>query len=296
MVKFSFLLIFISTSLCFASDKTISVRDALNNRLSFDAPVTRIISLSPHITELLFLAGAGEKVIGTVEFSDYPDAAKKIPIIGNFNQFDLEKILALKPQLIVVWASGTPARTVSKLQSLGFSLFFSEPRRINQIFYETIQLAKLTDTLEEAKKNVKPYEELYERLLAGYANQKRIRVFYQLWDSPLKTVNKDHIIDEIIQLCGGENIFSDLSNLIPQLDKEVVINKNPFVIIRPDVKRNSTSWQQSWKNFPFLDVVKRNHFYSIPWDLISRQTPRILFAAEELCEYFQFVRQNANPH
>jgi len=268
----------------------VSALDAEENQITLQKPAQRIISLAPHITEMLFAAGAGDKIVGTVSYSDFPEQAKSIPLIGSYNRFDLEKILALQPQLIVNWASGNPKQSLAKLKQQGIPLFISEPRTIEDIFYEIQALAKLTDTNVIANKNLQNYKKHYQRLKTKYQTNKKLTVFYQVWDRPLMTVNGQHLISQVIELCGGKNVFHAIETLVPQVDMEAVLLTNPQIILTSTKPGQDENWKKLWTRWQHLPAVKNQQLFAIPGDLISRHTPRILQGAEIICQHIYRAR------
>jgi iron complex transport system substrate-binding protein len=257
--------------------------DSEGNTISLTAPARRIVSLSPHITELLFAAGAGEYVVGVVEYSDYPLTAKKILRVGSALRVDMEELVLLKPDLVVAWTSGNSAGDIAAIKRFGIPIFYSDPKQLRDIPAALNNLAKLTATEEMAARSSAIYTKKYEKLL-GAARQrgdKEVSVFYQLWHKPLMTVNSNHIINDVIELCGGKNVFSYLPALTPVVGIESVITANPQVIVASNV--GSGELQSAWNKWPDMTAVGNGRFVTIPADLIHRQGPRIIEAAELMC-------------
>ncbi len=250
----------------------------------------RIVSLAPHVTELLFAAGASEQVIGVVEFSDYPEQAKSIPRVGSYNKFDLERIVALNPDLIIAWKSGNPDSQVKELIRLGFKVYFNEPRQLEDVAQSLRQLGRLLATEAIANPVAREYEQRLSALRNQYKNRAKVRVFYQVWKEPLFTVNGEHVISRVIELCGGVNVFSDLKVLAPNIDKEAVIAENPDVIVA-GMNDSRLDWLSIWKQWTSINAVKNNHLYAIDADLIVRHTPRILLGVERMCMHLEKARQ-----
>ena len=267
------------------------VVDDAGNHISLSQPAKRIISLAPHATELLFAAGAGEFIVGTVEHSDYPLAAKKIPRIGSHNTFDLERIVALKPDLIVIWQSGTAKAPVEKLRALGLPVFASEPQTLPDIAHNLRQLGELSGTQDIANKASEDFLEQLTQLQSRFASNETISVFYQIWHQPMMTVNGVHMISQVIELCGGKNVFAGLSALAPKISLEAVLAKNPQVIVGGSVAEANPNWKKGWSNWPQVQAVKNQHIFYVAPDFLQRQTPRILKGAEVLCEKLESVRK-----
>ncbi|MGN7610707.1 cobalamin-binding protein [Magnetococcales bacterium HHB-1] len=275
------------------SSAAVQTEDALLRTVTLPEKAMRIISLAPHVTEMLFAIGAGERIIGAVNYSDYPPEAKKIPQVGGYHRLDLEKIYALKPDLIIAWSGGNEKHQVDTLQKLGFTLFISEPHRVRDVFHEMTQMARLTGTKEIADRVVKQLKTRWQMLHQRYAHKKPVRVFYQLWNRPLMTINRDHLIRDLIHQCGGVNVFDHLNSLIPKIGVEAVIQANPDVIIASGMNESRPDWLDHWRGWRTLTAVKGSHLYFIPPDLIQRHAPRVLQGAERMCKILERFREKA---
>ena len=270
----------------------ISVVDDAGRTVTLAAPAQRIISLAPHVTELLYAAGAGERIVGAVSYSDYPAAAKKLPRVGSYNAFDLEAIVALQPDLIVAWQSANPAAALEKLQTLSIPVFFSEPRQLEDVATNLKRLGKLTATETVANTASATFRRKLAELRSKYRSAREVSVFYQVWHQPLMTINGEHIISQVIELCGGRNVFANLPTLDPKISFEAVLRKDPEVVVAGNSALNHPDWKDSWRHWPALQVVKNNHLFYVNPDIIQRHTPRILQGAEVLCEHIEAVRRS----
>ena len=274
---------------------TVLVILLLSTTTAWSQPARRILSLAPHITELLFAVGAGEWIVGTVQFSNYPPEAQKIPRIGSYEQFDMEAIVDLAPDLIVAWPGGNPQPQLEKLEQLGFTLFPSNPQRMIDIPLDMRRLGERVGTTAIASAQATKFEQAYQQLRQRFANKTKVRVFYQIWNHPLMTVNGQHLIDDIIRLCGGENIFSALAVLAPTVSIEAVLQANPHTIIASGMTEERPEWLDDWRQWPQLTAVSQNNLFVIPPDLIQRHTPRIMMGAIQMCEHLEAVR-NGTVH
>lgn len=271
-----------------ASD--IEVADDSGSQVSLEKPAQRIISLAPHITETLFAAGAGSRIVGTVSYSDYPDAASRIPVMGNYDNFDIERILAAKPDLIVAWQSGNSPAQVIRLKELGLAVYLSEPRNIEDVPRDIERLGALAGTLPAAKKTADALRQRHLRLRQRHADRPSVSVFYQIWNQPLMTVNGRHLISQVISLCGGRNVFSDLTPLAPMIDVEAVLAANPEVIVAGGMNEITPAWLKDWNHYPSLLAVKSNNLFFIHPNLLQRNGPRILDGAEQMCQVLEQAR------
>jgi iron complex transport system substrate-binding protein len=253
-------------------------------------PARRIISLAPHITELLHAAGAGSRVVGTLEFSDFPEAAKRIPRVGNNLQLDLERIVSLKPDLIVVWLRGNAQRQLDTLLHLGIPVLYSEPSRVGDVARAIELLGRVAGTEAVALPAARAFSTRAAALRARYAALPPVLVFYQIWEQPLMTVNGRHIISDVIAMCGGRNVFEGLPVLAPVISVEAVVEANPEAIVTSVTDVAATDGLDGWRKWPRLTAVARNNFFRIPDDLISRHTPRILDGAQQMCTHLESAR------
>jgi iron complex transport system substrate-binding protein len=256
------------------------------------APARRIVSLAPHVTELLFAAGAGERIVGTVEYSDHPEAAKRIPRVGGLLALDLERILALKPDVLVLWLHGSAQRQLDALRGLGLALYYDEPRSLAGIARSLRALGRLAGTEEAAERAAREFEARVAALRARYAHRAPVRVFYQVWQKPLMTVNGAHLISDVIRLCGGENVFAGERPLVPVLATEAVIAADPEAIGTGVFPGEIGDGLDEWRRWPRLAAAARGNLFAIPTELISRHAPRIVEGAALMCEALERARRN----
>lgn len=261
----------------------IDLTDDQGQAVHLDKPATRIVSLAPHITELLFAAGAGERIVGTVQYSDYPEAAKKIPRVGGYTSIDMEKVAALKPDLVIAWKSGNRDAHLGKLRALGIPVFVNEPRKIDNVAKSLAQIGKLAGTDAAGEAAAQAFRKRHADLAARYSAKPTVRVFYEAWNRPLMTVNGEHLISDVIRLCGGENVFAKLPVLAPNVDVEAVLAARPEAIVASGMGEARPEWLDDWRQWTKLSAVAKGNLFYIPPDRIQRHTPRILDGAERLC-------------
>ena len=268
----------------------ISVTDVTGNTLSLATHAQRIVSLAPHITEMLYAAGAGDRVVGVVEYSDYPPQARDLPNIGSYANMDMERLIALRPDVVIAWRSGNSTAQVERLQRLGIPVFFSEPRHLDDIPDDIERIGRLAGTGAVAAPVASRFRQQHSELRRRYAGARQVRVFYELWDPPLITINGDQIISDVIRLCGGKNVFDDLPSLAPTVDMESVLRANPEVIFTGRIQMRFADWRAYWQRWSQISAVKHGNLHMIPPDLIQRHTPLILVAAEQMCAAIQQTR------
>lgn len=269
----------------------IVVEDDIGQKIRLAEPAKKVISLAPHVTELLFDAGATDQIRGVVSFSDYPEQAKVIPRIGSYNQFDLEAIVALKPDLIIAWQKGNTMARIETVMSLGIPVFVNEPRSFEDIEATIIKFGNLLGTQQAARKRADEFNRELLRLEQENTHKSEVTVFYQVWDKPLYTVNGEHLISRVIEFCGGKNVFHEVSALSPQVSIESVLQRDPQVIVA-GMARGREHWLDEWSRWSGLQAVRGQQLYAINADLIVRHTPRILQGTQRMCEIFDRVRES----
>jgi iron complex transport system substrate-binding protein len=275
---------------CGGARADLSVRDQAGDELRLAAPARRIISLAPHITELLFAAGAGQRLVGVVEYSDYPPQARTLPRIGSYARFDLEAIVAARPDLIVGWLSGTPAAAVKQLRALGFKVYLTEARQLADIPVEIEQLGLLAGSEPAAARTARNFRQRLAALRDNHAARPAVSVFYQAWHQPLLTVGGNQIISKVIELCGGRNVFAGLASKAPSVDVEAVLAADPQAIVASGMGLDTPVGLDTWRRWPKLRAVTHGNLLFVPADLMQRPTPRLLDGAEQLCARLEEAR------
>ncbi|MES2757564.1 MAG: cobalamin-binding protein [Pseudomonadota bacterium] len=274
-----------------ASLAAITVVDDAGARVTLAAPAQRIISMAPHVTELLFAAGGGERIVGAINFSDYPAAAKKIPLVGSNAQIDMERVIALKPDLLIVWQSGNTGRQLEQLGKLGIPIFQSEPTRIDQVADSLTRFGRLLGTDKVAAAAAAQFRLDIASLGARYSKRAPVRVFYQIWDKPIFTLSAKHIVSDAIRLCGGENIFAGLKVVAPSVSLEAVLQENPEAIFGSEQYEPGDAGIGIWKPYRSLLAVERGNLFRIDGELLTRPGPRLAQGVAQLCEKIDLARQ-----
>jgi iron complex transport system substrate-binding protein len=269
----------------------ITVVDDVGNRVTLQKPAQRVISMSPHVTELLFAAGGGERIVGAINFSDYPEAAKQIPLVGDNSQVDIERVVALKPDLLVVWQSGNTARQLQQLSRLGIPVFYSEPRKLDQVADSLTRFGQLLGTEKTAQAAAADFRARIAKLAGQYGQRPVVRVFYQIWDQPLYTLNGHHIVSDAIRLCGGENIFGKLKVVAPSVSMESVLQEDPEAIFGGDQHAPADAGLNIWKPYKSMLAVRRGNLFTLGGELLTRAGPRMADGAAGLCAKIELARQ-----
>ncbi len=252
-------------------------------------PARRIVSLAPGITELIYAVGAEPFLVATVEYSDYPAEAKKIPRVGDAFRIDMEKLLALKPDLVLAWGSGTAATTIEQIKSLGVRVESLDVKHISEVSKSLIKIGQMTGLQRNGTQAADIFDREMSALRGLYQDRSPIDVFVEVNARPLYTVNGQHILSEVLTLCGGRNVFADLNQLAPIVGTEAVLKANPDVILSADDKLEQL--QQDWQQWPQIKAVKKRHLYVVSPDTTTRATPRLLQGAKEVCQALDKARE-----
>jgi iron complex transport system substrate-binding protein len=290
-MKKAFFLLLVALALPAAAE--LRLTDDAGRSVVLAAPAQRIVSLAPHVTELLFAAGAGSKVVGATQHSDYPEAAKKIPRVGGYTSVDMEAVVALKPDLVIVWKSGNRNQQYDRLEKLGIPVFVNEPRNLDDVARAIETFGRIVATPREADESARAFRARRDALAKQYAARPPVAVFYQVWNKPLMTINGQHLISDVMALCGGRNVFAGLPILAPTVTEEAVLAAAPEVIVASGMGESRPEWLDGWRRWAALPAVKGDNLYFIPPEILQRHTPRILDGAQKLCEQLDQARRKA---
>ncbi len=298
-MKLSTLFIFLITAvsmfcvLCPATaNSNISEVDDLKREITLRAPAKRIVSLAPNITELLFHIGAGGNIVGVDEFSNYPHEAKSITRVNNHSRVNYELILSLQPDLVFAWSSGNGFEIVQRLSELELTVFVIEVTKLSHIPELLKKLGRLSDKTIESKRIAANFQKKLRYLNKTYEHKKKVKTFYQIWDDPIMTLNGEHLVSDVIRICGGVNIFATSSPLVPRVNIETIMKFDPEVILSSGTQERLGSWKKTWSRWRNITAVKGGHLYLIPPDLMQRPTYRTLDGASYMCKYLDRYREH----
>ncbi len=277
----------------FTQAAALSLPQHAGDELLLEQPAQRIITLAPHLAELVYLAGAGDRMMATVAYSNYPQAAEELPRIGDAFRFDLEQIMALQPDLVIAWDSGNPEAAISGLEALGLPVWRTEIRTIGDMasLLREIGIATGQDTQPQAL----AIEERWNEIQAQFAGRPTVSYFYQVAERPLFTVNGQHLISQGLGACGAQNVFEDLPSLAPQINPEAVLQADPDVLFAGRVAAEDEPLVH-WRSWPGLAAVNNEALFYLPADLINRATPRLLDAVEIACALLDEYRSGFLPN
>ena len=271
------------------ANAAITVRDDDGNIITLAKPAQRIVAMSPHVTELLFAAGGGERIVGAVTYSDYPEAARKIPRIGTNRQIDMERVIAMKPDLIVAWMHGSSERQIDALRQLGIPIFHSEPLKLDGIADNVQRLGQLLGTENVAQPAAAQIRAQFAALTKQYASRPPVRMFYQVWDKPLYTLSGGSIVTDAMRVCGGVNIFADLKVTAPVVSIEGVLLADPEAIFGTAEK--DYGGVTLWKQYTTMKAVRNGNLFTLDGELLNRAGPRMVDGTRAMCEMLEQARQ-----
>ena len=290
--------VFLSISLIIAvqfSHADIEEIDDGGYTVRLSQPAQRIVSLAPNITEILFYIGAGKQVVGAGEYSNYPPPAKDIMRVNNHATANYELILSLQPDLVIAWQSGNGETVINRIRELGIPIFLVETRHLDDIPNLYLQLGRLTGQSAYSQEKAQQFAQRLHKLRASNKTKPVIKAFYQVWSDPLITLNGEHIISDVIALCGGKNIFSQAIPLVPYVNIESLLAANPQVIIAGGGEQERQKQILKWQQWPSISAVSNQHIFTIPADLMQRHSERILDGAEIMCRHFDHARSSLLP-
>lgn len=268
----------------------ITVYDDDGKAVTLAKPAQRVISLAPHVTELLFAAGGGDKVVGAVSYSDYPEAAKLVPRVGDNRQVDMERLLSLKPDLLVIWRHGASERQIEQLRQLGIPMYHSEPKRLDSIADNVVKMGQLLGTEAAAQAAAKELRQKLAALRAQYGARSPVRTFYQVWDKPLYTLNGEHIVSDALKVCGGENIFAGQRITAPVVSVEAVLEADPEAVFATAEK--DYGGVNLWRPYKNLKATRQDNLFTIDGNLLNRAGPRMIAGTAMLCEKLEEARKH----
>jgi iron complex transport system substrate-binding protein len=265
-----------------AAQATVQAVDDAGVTVTLAGPAVRIVSLAPHATELLYAAGAGDRVVGVLATSDWPPEVASRPKVGDSRSLDLERIVALAPDLVVTWPYAAPAQ-VGALVAHGVPVFVANPATIDGIALDLERLGTLAGTLPTATLRATEFRAQLGRLSARYAGARTVRVFYEIWNAPLYTIGGNHLISQAIRVCGGENVFASLALPAPGVSVEAVLAARPEAIVAGADRAVRPAWLDDWKRWPALPAVARGNLFTVDANLLHRAGPRFIDGVETLC-------------
>ena len=268
----------------------VTMTDDRGKTVSLAGPATRIVTLSPHLAEISFAAGAGVTLVGVSARSDFPEDARHLPVVSDSGRIDLERIVALKPDLVLAWLSGNPARQLELLERRGIAVLAVEVRRLDDIPRVMRLVGTAAGRGEAAEQVARQTAQSIRGLAARYAGLRKLRVFIEIWHEPLITVSGTHLISDVLQMCGGDNVYAKAGALTPAVSPETLLVLRPEVVIMSSGAGTRAEQAGRWRRLALLPAVQQGALYELDPDLLHRQGPRLIEAARTMCEHLERAR------
>jgi iron complex transport system substrate-binding protein len=262
----------------------VAVTDDTGAKVSLPATPTRIVSLAPGATEMLFAAGAGKQIIATVQYSDEPPAAKQVQRIGDVVAIDMEKLVALRPEVAVVWPGGGNPAQIEEISRLHIPMYRQQVNKLSDIPDSLRRLGALAGTRDVAEQAARSIEARLAALAHTYGNGSHPSVLMEVWNHPFYTVGGTHLVSDALNLCGARNVFGDLKELGPVIDVEAVVARDPDIIVAAAPPGAGPEWLTDWKRFTTLRAVRKGNLISFEDQRLTRLGPSVVDATEALCQ------------
>ncbi|HET7765993.1 MAG TPA: cobalamin-binding protein [Burkholderiales bacterium] len=270
-----------------AGSHALQVRDDRGVVVALERPAERIVTLAPHLAEIAFAAGAGEKVVGVSTFTRYPAEARALPVVASYGRVDLERVIALQPRLVLAWRSGNSPLQVARLERLGFPVFVTETRTVSDIPRVIRLVGELAGSVAVADAKARQFEGDVAELRKGHAGERSVAVFLEIWHAPMLTVNSESLASDALRLCGGRNVFAAAKTLTPLVSREQLLAARPEAIITAGFGADAP---QAWRGLDAIAAVRAHRIYAIDPDLLYGQGPRFLAGARAVCDRLERVR------
>jgi iron complex transport system substrate-binding protein len=239
---------------------------------------------------MLFAAGAGPQVIATVQYSDEPDAAKQVPRIGDVVAIDMEKLVALRPEVVVVWPGGGNPAQIEEIGRLGIPLYRQQVNSLADLPASLRRLGLLAGTSPIAERAARSLEERLDGLVRKYQSGRHPTVLLQVWNHPIYTIGGTHLMSDVLRVCGARNVFGNLRDLSPVVDVESVIARNPDIIVAAAPPGAGPEWVGDWRRFPTLRAVHSNNVIAFEDQRLTRLGPSVIDATQALCKLLAAAR------
>lgn len=270
------------------SQPVAALRDADGRPALLGTPAVRVVTLAPSLTELVFAAGAGDKLAGVSAYSDYPDGARKLPVVADAVGISWESLLALKPDLVLAWKGGTRDADIARLNSLGVNVFTIAIRRLDDVPRALRSIGRLVGRPDPAEQAAGIYLRRLDALRAANAGKQKVSVFFEISAKPLMTINGDHVISEAMNICGGSNVFADAATLVSEPSREELLKRKPEAILYGKSAQDKPADAAVYSGLP----AAAGRIYGINADFVFRPGPRLLLATEEICRALDRGRES----
>ena len=270
----------------------LQVTDDRGITILLERPAQRMVSLAPHLAEMVFAAGAGASLAGVSSFSRHPTEAAWLPVVASHGRVDIERLIALRPDLVLAWQSGNSPLQIDRLKRLGVRVFVTEVRALADIPRIVRLVGALAGSEAAAAASARQFESEIANLRERYAGERRVGVFVEIWHRPMLTVNGAHLISDALRVCGGRNVFAAAKTLTPLVSREKVLEARPEAIVTGGFGSEAL---QAWAGLEPVPAVRGGRIYAIDPDLLHGQGPRVIEGVRALCERLDLARKSAQP-
>jgi len=271
-----------------ASAHALQASDDRGIAISLAQPAQRIVSLAPHLAEIAFAAGAGAKLAGVSSFSRHPAEALRLPVVASHGRVDIERLIAMHPDLVLAWRSGNSPLQIARLERLGLRVFVTEVRSLADIPRIVRLVGALAGSADAAERQAQQFEKETEDLRRRYAEGRGVAAFLEIWHRPMLTVNGAHLISDALSLCGGRNVFAAAKTLTPVVSREQILDARPEAIVTGGFGSEAL---QAWSGLELVPAVRNRRIYAIDPDLLYGQGPHVLDGVRVLCERLELARK-----
>jgi len=254
--------------------------------ISLVRPAWRMVTLAPHLAEIAFAAGAGAKLAGVSSFSRHPAEAERLPVVASYGRVDIERLVALRPDLVLAWRSGNSALQIDRLERIGIRVFVTEARTLADIPRIVRLVGALAGSAEVAEARALQFENEVADLRKRYAAERRVALFLEIWHRPMLTVNGAHLISDAVRICGGRNVFAAAKALTPLVSREQILDARPEAIVTGEASVAT----EAWKGLEPVSAVRNRRIYAVEPDLLHGQGPRLLEGVRALCQRLELAR------
>jgi iron complex transport system substrate-binding protein len=256
--------------------------------IALGQPVGRIVTLAPHLAEIAFAAGAGAKLAGVSSFSRHPAEAERLPVVASPGRVDIERLIALRPDLVLAWQGGNSTLQIDRLERLGVRVFVTEARALADIPRIVRLVGTLAGSAEVAETRAQQFENEIAELRKRYAGERHVAVFLEIWHRPMLTVSGAHPISDALRLCSGRNVFAGTKTLTPLVSREQILGARPEAIVTAGFGSEAP---QAWRGLEAVPAVRDRRIYVIDPYLLHSQGPHVLEGVRALCERLELVRK-----
>jgi iron complex transport system substrate-binding protein len=270
-----------------AGTHALQLKDDGGVTLALERPARRMVSLAPHLAEIAFAAGAGASLAGVSAFSHHPVEARRLPVVASHGRVDIERLIALRPDLVLAWQSGNSPLQIDRVRRLGVPVVVTEVRSLADVPRLVRLVGALAGSEAPAEARARNLEDEIESLRIRYAGARQLEVFLEIWHRPMLTVNGTHLISDALRLCGGRNVFAAAKTLTPVVSREQVLSARPDAIVTGGL---GSAAREAWRGLEPVPAVRDGRIYSIDSDLLHGQGPRVVQGVRALCERLDLAR------